>query len=79
MRVLQVEFKKTNRNQAVIEDLMSRTFPFRRNAIMKECHDLDTIFERFPFLQEGDQVGLFYEILLLTCHKHITCIADGGS
>ncbi len=57
MRVLQVEFKKTNRNQAVIEDLMSRTFPFRRNAIMKEC--LWILFEWFSFLQEGDQVGLF--------------------
>ena len=60
VHVLQVEYKKTRRNQAVVDDLMTGTFSFRRNIIMESLNDLDSIFDQFPFLQEGDQVNCLH-------------------
>lgn len=37
---------------------MDRTFPMRRKAILEQPLTLESIFERFPFLQEREQVHL---------------------
>ena len=56
-KALQIEYKKTNRNTAVIDDLMTRSFALRRAEILeKEC-DLPALFNKFPLLQEVDQVS----------------------
>ena len=57
-KALQVEFKRANRNNAVINDLMNRSFALRRAEILEKPHDLASFFNKFPFLQEPDQVGL---------------------
>ena len=45
-KALQAEFKKTNRNNALISDLMQRSFAIGLTALLS----------RFPFLQEADEV-----------------------
>ena len=57
-RLLQVEFTKARRNQHVVTDLMDRTFAMRRREILEEPHDLDGLFEQFPFHQQSDQVWM---------------------
>jgi hypothetical protein len=54
--MLRVEFNKTHRNQQHISDLMDRTFALRRKGILENPHDLNSLFQEFPFLQESDQV-----------------------
>lgn len=56
IKVLQVEFKKTNRNSHVLESLMERTFAMRREEIMEKGYEMNVLFDRFPFLQEVEQV-----------------------
>ena len=55
-RMLKVEFSKTRRNYDTVSNLMDRTFALRRKAIMNGSYDLSSIFKRFPFLQEHEQV-----------------------
>ena len=64
-RILKTEFKKKNRNDQVVSELMDRTFPLRRQTILEQPMNLDSIFEKFPFLQESGQVtnNCFVEIL----------------
>ena len=56
-KALQIEFKKHNRNIAVIDDLMTRSFAFRRTEIIENTYDLPALFTKFPLLQEADQVS----------------------
>lgn len=60
-RVLQAEFSKraTSRNNQVVSDLMDRTFPMRRKTILEQPLSLESIFEKFPFLQECEQVHIY--------------------
>lgn len=53
-----MQYKKTNRNSHIIDDLQDRTFAMRRKKILNENMYLDSIFEMFPFLQEADEVCL---------------------
>ena len=53
---LKVEYNKTRRNESIVTDLMDRTFPKRRKAIMDSPTSVSVIFEQFPFLQESNQV-----------------------
>lgn len=55
-KVLQAEFKKKNRNTAVVNDLMDRSFAIRRSEILEKGYDLPSLFTRFPFLQESEHV-----------------------
>ena len=54
--MLKVEYKKTRRNSETVCDLMDRTFAFRRKDILHGSHDLDSIFNHYPFLQESENV-----------------------
>lgn len=55
-KALQMEYKKTNRNGRVIDDLMERSFALRRAEIEEKNYVVETLFNRFPFLQEVDQI-----------------------
>jgi hypothetical protein len=55
-KALQAEFKKTNRNNALVSDLMERSFALRRADILENNYSLAALLSRFPFLQEADQL-----------------------
>lgn len=57
-KILKTEFKKSRRNEQVVSDLMDRTFPMRRKAVVEKCKDLSDLYKQFPFLQEANQVCL---------------------
>ena len=61
--LLKAEFRKKKRNDTVVSDLMKRTFPLRRQTILEKPMNFDSMFERFPFLQDTDQVYTLYELL----------------
>ena len=65
VRVLQAEFKKPRHNTAVVTELMTRTFAFRRKFLLEGVHELKSIFEQFPFLQVADQVSHVSKLFLL--------------
>ena len=65
-RVLQSEWTKSSRNAVTIEQLMERTFPMRRRDILEESADVQATFNRYPFLQDPDQV--------LEMHLPFSCI-----
>jgi len=55
-RVLQLQFSKSNRNGAIIKELMDITYPMRRREIIETGHLFD-IKKKFPFLQEPKYVS----------------------
>lgn len=63
-QVLQAEFKKKNRNTAVVNNLMDRSFAIRRSEILEKGYDLPSLFTRFPFLQESEQVCIFNKCVI---------------
>ena len=58
--VLVAEWKKTSRNAMVVDELMSKTFAFRRRAILDDGCDVTALFTKFPFLQDPNQVNNYY-------------------
>ena len=56
IRVLQTEWKKPNRNAMVVEELMNRTFAMHRRGVIESSNDVQTVFRKFPFLQDPGQV-----------------------
>lgn len=56
-KVLQVQYGKSTRNRHIVNDLQDRTFAMRRKEILEKAMYLDSIFEKFPFLQEADEVS----------------------
>ena len=57
-KVLQAVYKKASRNGQVVVDLMDRTFAFRRQDILSLTYDLSELFDKYPFLQDCEQVWL---------------------
>ena len=55
---IQLEMKKTRPNLAVINDLISHSFAMRRHDILDNSYDLETVFQKYPFLREPEQVYL---------------------
>lgn len=54
--VLRAEWTKSSRNMMVVNELMDVTYGLRRRTILEESMDVETLFEKFPFLQDPDQV-----------------------
>ena len=54
--VLHLQFSKSNRNVAIIKELMDITYPMRRRQIIETGHLFD-IKKKFPFLQEPKYVS----------------------
>lgn len=55
-RVLQSQWTKSSRNVVTIEQLMERTFAMRRRDILEASSDVQTTFNKYPFLQDPNQV-----------------------
>ena len=55
-RVLEAEWRKTKRSMMVVNELMSRTFGFRRRNILEIGSNVQELFDKYPFLQDPDQV-----------------------
>ena len=55
-KILRAEFKKSKPNGNVISDLMGRSFALRRKDVLANSFDLETLFGKFPFLQDSDKV-----------------------
>ena len=53
---IKMELKKSNVNKVVINELIDRTYAFRRRDIVKDSGDLSTIFNKYPFLKDTEQV-----------------------
>ena len=51
----------------LMSDLIKRTFPLRRQTILEKPMNLVSMFERFPFLQDIDQIYALYE-LIFSCY-----------
>ena len=59
-RVLQAEWSKVKRNVTVVEVLMEQIFPMRRQEILENSCNVQTLFKKFPFLQDSEQVIVAY-------------------
>lgn len=56
--MLQTEWRKRDANMEVVEELMTCTFPHRRADILNAACDVITLFEKYPFLQDMEQVNI---------------------
>ena len=56
IKVLQSEHKKTNPNLQVVNELMAATFSMRRQDITENPRSVQTLFEKYPFLNDVQQV-----------------------
>lgn len=55
-KVLQMEYKKSKPNMAVVTSLMERTYAFRRADILANPSVITEILSKYPFLQNVEQV-----------------------
>ena len=55
-KVLQMEYKKSKSNMAVVTSLMERTYAFRRADILANPSVKTEILSKYPFLQNVEQV-----------------------
>ena len=72
-RVLQAEWSKVKRNVMMVEELMERTFPMRRREILENSCDVQTLFKKFPFLQDPEQV------IVVNFYANVRCVWVSGN
>ena len=65
--VLQAEWSKVKQNVMVEEELMERTFPMRRQEILDNSCNVQTLFKKFPFLQDPEQVIVAHFCAYVRC------------
>ena len=65
IKVLIIESKKVHPNLLVVNELMSSTFALRRGDILSKSCDIQTIFSKYPFLQNSEQVKLYKVICFM--------------
>ena len=51
-----VESKKTNPRMLVVNECMLKSFEMRRRDLLSELYDINTVFDKYPFLCEPEQV-----------------------
>lgn len=56
-KLLMMESRTSNPNMAVVSSLMARSFALRRSDILKKSCDITTIFSKYPFLRNIEQVS----------------------
>ena len=66
-RVLQAEWSKVKWNVMVVGELMERTFPMRRREILDNSCNVQTLFKKFPFLQDPEQVIVAHFCAYVRC------------
>jgi len=62
---------KQKRNAALVEELMERTFAMRQREIIENSCDVKTLFKKFPFLQDPEQVTVAANCM---CYGIIVCV-----
>ena len=65
--VLKSEWKKRRPNLVVVDELMEQSFAMRWDDLHSNVLDLETIFNKYPFLQSSIQVSCYK----LTCLRQI--------
>lgn len=55
---LKAEWKKRRPNTNVVNELMDQSFAMRWDDLHSNAYDVDTIFQKYPFLQNNNQVQL---------------------
>ena len=73
-KILILESKKSRPNIAVVTPLMERTFAFRRADILANPLDVTTMFTKYPFLQNVDQVSANYCTFIWFYNSHVLTV-----
>ena len=60
VKAVQTEYKKMDDNPQIVDELMVSTLPKGREDITKNPYDLCTLFEKYPFLNDINQVNTTY-------------------
>ena len=55
--VLKAEWKKKSHNQSLVDELMEQSFAMCWDDLHSESHDLDSVFDSYPFLQSSSHVS----------------------
>ena len=69
--LLKSEWMKQKRNAALVEELMERTFAMRRREILENSCDVKTLFKKYPFMQDPEQVAVAANCM---CYGIIVCV-----
>lgn len=56
-KILLTEKSKKEPNPALVNDLMDKTFFFRRKDILENPSEIDVLLQKYPFLGTEDQVS----------------------
>lgn len=56
--MLQLEHKKTTPNIQIVNELMASTFSLRQQDITENPRNIQTLFEKYPFLNDVQQVKM---------------------
>ena len=62
IKAMKCEYTKVHKNLVLGEELMNITFPGRRQEINNEVKKVKDVVERYPFLQNYEEVILVHEI-----------------
>lgn len=65
VKLIKLESKKYSPNQHIIQQLMKRTFTFRRMDILSNSLSLAEALERYPPLKKYDEVAIVLICLIL--------------
>ena len=78
-KALQLEYKKTRPNPQVVRELMTTTFAMRRADLLSKAYDVLTVFEKYPFLNDVDQVLCCYVCTSVNygCAFAYVCVDNG--
>ena len=72
--ILQLQFSKSNHNEAIVKELMETSFPMRRRDIITNGRFFD-VKRKYPFLQEPEYVSLISSYIK-QLHASIIIISD---
>ncbi len=72
---MEKELKRMNPNPMVVSELFKRTFPARRNEIVKGQTVLSVILEKYPLLSDPSEVSVWLCIISVVTFSccHFTC------
>ena len=54
------ESKRNNPSMMVVNECMKNSFEMRRRDLLSELYDINSVFEKYPFLRKPEQVHYMY-------------------
>ena len=48
----------------IVNDCMQKSFKMRHRDLLSELYDINTVFEKYPFLREPEQVYIHITVLV---------------